>query len=101
MNGKVIKFLKSITLEDRVDILNNILWHDDTFLYIFSDKRDCGFDIPLDKKAEYPSIHAGLNGLSIQISMDMDKAELSSHGKSVKISEKKWNKVKLNSFKIN
>ena len=98
MNKRVIDFLKKSTLEDKVDILNHILWSDDTFLYMHSDKRRVGFDIPLDFKSDYPSRSACLNGLSIQVNLDLDKAEMTSAHKSIKC--KNWNKVKLNSFKI-
>ena len=92
MNKKVIDFLKKSTLEDKVDILNHILWNDDTFLYMHSDKRKCGFDIPINMKAKYPTRDAGLNGLSIQINLDLDKAEMTS-GDYKK-------KIKSNSFKV-
>jgi len=98
MNKRVIDFLKKSTLEDKVDILNHILWSDDTFLYMHSDKKKCGFDIPIDMKAKYPTRDAGLNGLAIQINLDLDKAEMTSAHQSIKC--KNWNKVKLNSFKI-
>ena len=92
MNKRVIDFLKKSTLEDKVDILNHILWSDDTFFYMHSDKKKCGFDIPIDMNAEYPTRDAGLNGLTIQINLDLDKAEMTS-GDYKK-------KIKLNSFKV-
>ena len=33
--------------EDKVDVLNNILWDDNTFFYLHSDKKKCGFDVPI------------------------------------------------------
>ena len=93
MKNKVINFLKTCTLEDKIDVLNNILWDDKTFFYLHSDKKKCGFDVPIDMKAEYPTRDAGLNGLSIQINVDLDKAEMT-------VGDYK-KKIKLNSFKIN
>jgi hypothetical protein len=98
MNKRVIDFLKKSTLEDKEDILSYLLQQEDTFLYLHSDKRQVGFDIPLDFKSDDPSRSACLNGLSIQVNLDLDKAEMTSAHKSIKC--KNWNKVKLNSFKI-
>ena len=93
MNKRVIDFLKKSTLEDKEDILSYLLQQEDTVLYLHSDKRRVGFDIPLDFKSDYPSRSACLNGLSIQINVDLDKAEMT-------VGDYK-KKIKLNSFKIN
>ena len=52
MNKRVIDFLKKSTLEDKEDILSYLLQQEDTFLYLHSDKRQVGFDIPLDFKSD-------------------------------------------------
>lgn len=98
MNKKITTILKKLTLEDKADILNYLLWSESTNFFIHSDIRECGFDIPINFKAKFPSRTACLNGLSIQINLDLDKAELTSFHSKLKI--KKPKKVKLNSFKL-
>tara|TARA_Y100000004_G_scaffold96896_1_gene108384 strand:- start:261 stop:578 length:318 start_codon:yes stop_codon:yes gene_type:complete len=98
MKKKTQSIIKKLSLEDKVDLLNHLLWSENTNFFIYSDKRECGFDVPINHKSKYPSRDACLNGLSIQINLDLDKAELTSFHSKLKI--KRPNKVKLNSFKL-
>jgi hypothetical protein len=86
---------KKMNLEDKEKMLNWLLNCGDVFYFIHSDKRDIGFDF----KNNGLKPVATFNGLSLQVNIDIDDLEMVSCGKKVKIKDKDWKKVKLNSFK--
>lgn len=93
MRDEIIEMMSNISLRDKRDILNHLLWSDDTSLYLHSDKRGVGFDIEmnLDKMTRW----ACLNGLSLQINLSLDHAEACCWSQ-----KKPAGKTKLNSFKV-
>ncbi len=92
--NKVLKIYSQLTLEDKERLLNMLLG--DSYIYCHSDKRHMGFEF------EANDMFACTNGTRLQINLEMDKSELVcvSKPKKVKLDEKLWNKVKLNSFLI-